>query len=235
MARLDDLEHVNRELEAFRAQAKEALKTFDELEKVVSEFSELKQACESIQKSASEKVGILDRYTTEVKQTWSVLENETRTTLKRLNNAEAELCQRFDKLQQDTEQRWTKIQEDILGIQNDLQTANHNLRTELLRKAHDLHGESEQRFSEVNKRLDEQASRHEEAIQGLEAHIGEVHDALVADLETSRQEYRESFGKFELRLTALESRIMVMQRHIFWMTIAQVVLVIVLIILFLFL
>jgi len=38
MARLDDLEHVNRELEAFRAQAKEALKTFDELEKVVSEF-----------------------------------------------------------------------------------------------------------------------------------------------------------------------------------------------------
>ena len=72
MARLDDLEHVNRELEAFRAQAKEALKTFDELEKVVSEFSELKQACESIQKSASEKVGILDRYTAEVKQTWSI-------------------------------------------------------------------------------------------------------------------------------------------------------------------
>jgi len=56
MPRLNDLEVVDHELKDFRSRALDTLKALDEFEKLVSEYSELKQAYEAIQKNAAERV-----------------------------------------------------------------------------------------------------------------------------------------------------------------------------------
>jgi len=167
MPRLNDLEVVDHELKDFRSRALDTLKALDEFEKLVSEYSELKQAYEAIQKNAAERVEDLDRHIGGIDQAWSVLETDTRNALEQLNYAKLELSQEFDKLQKDHDTRWTKSQEEFIRVQNDMHTAHQNMRNEVLRTVNDLHGDTEKRFGEFNKNFDSMATRQAESIQRL--------------------------------------------------------------------
>jgi len=234
MARLDDLEQVDHELEVFRAHAHDTLKLLEELEKLIHEFSELKQVYESIQKSALEKIDNMDRHIAKVEKSWSALETDTCTTLERLKNSELKLSERLEQLQTDHDTRWAKVQDEIMVVQDGLQIAQRNLRTELLRTVNDLRGESEQRFLEFNKFLDQLSLRHIDEIRVLNEHIERSHNTIVAELEASSCDYKECYNKFDLKLTTFESQIVKQKMRIFWLTLIQMF-VIGIVVLFIFL
>ena len=220
MPRLNDLEVVDHELKDFRSRALDTLKALDEFEKLVSEYSELKQAYEAIQKNAAERIEDLDRHIGGIDQTWSVLETDTLNALEQINNAKLEHNQKFDKLQKDHDKRWTRSQEEFIRVQNDIQMAHQNLRNELLRSVNDLHGDSEQRFAEFNKNFDRLAARQAESIQHLRDQIGDIADSLVG-LETSLMDHKNCIDNYKLKLDIMDGRIDKLSRRLILVTLLQ--------------
>ena len=221
MPRLNDLEVVDHELKDFRARALDTLKALNEFEKLVSEYSELKQAYEAVQKNAAERVEDLDRHIGGIDLAWSVLETDTLNALEQLNNAKHELSQKFDKLQKDHDKRWTKSQEEFIRVQSDMQTAHQNLRNELLRSVNDLHGDSEQRFAEFNKNFDSLAARQAESIQHLRDQIGDLADSLTGGLETSLMEHKKCLDNYKFKLDIMDGRIDNLSRRLILVTLLQ--------------
>lgn len=198
MARLDELEQVDKELKTFRDQAAAALKALNELERLVSEFSELRRESESNLKRASERAEGLERYTAELRETWSTLEADTRATLEKLKDIEAEVRKRFDELQQSIDRVWTETQEDNLKVQNDLLAAQQHLRAELEQTIKALREESGQHFSEVDGRLDRHSSRIDEIQQESEQRWTKQQDDLIKvqnDLLAAQRNIRSELGR----------------------------------------
>ncbi len=159
MARLDDMEQINLELDAFRARLQDTFTKLDQLADLILELSKLKEDLESKLQNASGSQDKLDQFTTEVEGKWSVLEQETRKILEQLKDASKELHESFDRLQQGNEERWTKIQEDLTKAQNGLQTTLDLLKKNVEQGLNDLEIESNDRYKEINHNLETHSSQ----------------------------------------------------------------------------
>jgi chromosome segregation ATPase len=132
----------------------------------------------------------------------------------------------FNEFRQENDQRFTETQEEIAKAQDDLQTADRNLRTELTRMINDLHGESEGRFSEINQILDKQAHKLDKNVHGLEVRIDETHDALKAEIDVSRQESKDLINRIVFKIENLGVRNNRLQKWLILVTLFQIILAI---------
>ncbi len=197
MSSSDDLkQHVNRELETFHRDAQKALETFDEFEKIVSEINDIKQAYEANLKDASERAKGLDHYIENAKTKLFLLERDMVATLDRLKNIEAECCQQM-----------VKIQEEMNKLQEGLQDLHSSVNDKIDQNMGALQEMIEQRFSGIDENLKNQAINHSKEIQSLDSKLNSVQHTLISDLESSRNEYRESFTKIDQNMGALQEMI----------------------------
>jgi chromosome segregation ATPase len=210
MARLDDMEQINLELDAFRARLQDTFTKLDQLADLILELSKLKEDLESKLQNASGSEDKLDQFTTEVESKWSVLEQETRKILEQLKDVGNELHGSFDKLKQENDQRWTKIQEDLTKAQNGLQIALDLLKKGVEQSLNDLEIESDNRYEEINHNLDAHSSQLDEFKQENDQRWTKIQEDLTKaqnDLMIADRNLRIELGRMINELgTASEGR-----------------------------
>jgi chromosome segregation ATPase len=197
MTQLGDIEHVERELEAFRARTQDTLKSFDRLTELISEFAQTKQAYEAEVENAAQITDMLKDNFNDIDQNWLQLKSEVDEALKQLKGAEVEwdrrwnqyeeenkkahedimaswqefrtrLKQKIAEMQNSSEQRWTSLEEGLAKTKNGLIAANRNQQTQLEQMIIDLRGDSELHLAEVNRGFDVQDARLDDIQTTLE-------------------------------------------------------------------
>jgi len=148
MAQVDDIDQVDRELEAFRARAQDALKSFDRLTELISEFTKTRQAYEAEVGNAAEMADLLKDRLNEIDQNWVQLKSEVDEARELLSRSEVE-----------REGRWVQYNKDNKKAQEELEASWQEVQTQLGQIITDLQNDCNQHFAEVNQNLDLQASR----------------------------------------------------------------------------
>jgi chromosome segregation ATPase len=148
MAQVDDIEQVDRELEAFRARAQDALKSFDRLTELISEFTKTRQAYEAEVGNAAEMADLLKNRLNEIDQNWQQLKSEVDEARELLSRSEVE-----------REGRWVQYNKDNKKAQEELEASWQEVQTQLGQVITDLQNDCNQHFAEVNQNLDLQATR----------------------------------------------------------------------------
>jgi len=145
---VDDIEQVDRELEAFRARAQDALKSFDRLTELISEFTKTRQAYEDEVGNAAEMADLLKDRLNEIDQNWEQLKSEVDEARELLSRSEVE-----------REGRWVQYNKDNKKAQEELEASWQEVQTQLGQVITDLQNDCNQHFAEVNQNLDLQATR----------------------------------------------------------------------------
>jgi hypothetical protein len=148
MAQLEDIEQIDRELEAFRARAQDTLKSFDRLEELISEFTKISQAYEAEVGNAAEITDLLKDRSNEIDQNWLQLKSKVDEVLELLNRSEIE-----------REGRWVQYTKENKRAQEELRTSWQEFQAQLKQKVTDQQSDIKQRFAGVNRDLDLHATR----------------------------------------------------------------------------
>lgn len=198
MARIDDLEQVNFELEDFRARSQETLKTLDQLADFILEFSKLKKDFESKLRGASESLDKLDQYTIEVESRWSILEPETRKILEQLKYTRNDIHKSFNDLKQETDQHGKKLQEDTDKAKVELHAALDNVESKLDQSLEYFQDKSENRYTEINQNLDNHRSRLEEFEKETDQRWMKLQEDITnaqSDFQIANRNLRNELGR----------------------------------------
>lgn len=198
MARLDDLEQLNLEMESFRTRSQETLKIFDKLAEFIPELSRLKKDFDSELKNASGSLDKLGQYIIEVENKWTALEPEARNILAQLKDSENKLRTNFDELKQEADQRWTLFQEDSEKTKRELHTAIDNLESNVDKNLTDFQKKSDDRYSEINQNLDAHSSRLDELKQEADQRWTQIQEDLTKaqnDLQKADRNLRVELGR----------------------------------------
>ncbi|MCJ7760367.1 hypothetical protein MUP59_04405 [Candidatus Bathyarchaeota archaeon] len=204
MAQVDDIDQVDRELEAFRARAQDALKSFDRLTELISEFTKTRQAYEAEVGNAAEMADLLKDRLNEIDQNWVQLKSEVDEARELLSRSEVE-----------REGRWVQYNKDNKKAQEELEASWQEVQTQLGQIITDLQNDCNQHFAEVNQNLDLQASRlddiqnaFEQRWTALEEDIAKTRkDLIAADRNLQNQLDRmvtDLRGESEKRFTKLQ-------------------------------
>jgi hypothetical protein len=172
MAQVDDIEQVERELEAFRARAQDTLKSFDLLTELISEITKTSQAYEAEVGNAAEIADLLNNKLNEIDQNWLRLKSEVDEARELLSRSEIE-----------REGRWVQYNKDNKKAQEELEASWQEVQNQLGQTVIDMQNDSNQHFAEVNRDLDLQTSRLDEIQQRwttLDEDLAKTKNALIA-------------------------------------------------------
>ena len=172
MAQVDDIEQVERELEAFRARAQDTLKSFDRLTELISEFTKISQAYEAEVGNAAEIADLLKDRLNEIDQNWVQLKSEVDEARGLLSRSEVE-----------REGRWVQYNKENKKAQDEIEASWQEVQNQLGQTVIDMQNDSNQHFAEVNRDLDLQTSRLDEIQQRwttLDEDLDKTKTALIA-------------------------------------------------------
>jgi hypothetical protein len=204
MAQADDIEQVERELEAFRARAQDTLKGFDRLTELISEFTKIRQAYEAEVGNAAEIADLLKDRLNEIDQNWVQLKSEVDEARGLLSRSEVE-----------REGRWVQYNKDNKKAQEELEASWQEVQTQLGQIITDLQNDCNQHFAEMNQNLDLQAARlddiqnaFEQRWTVLEEDHAKTKNALLAADRNQRTQLEQMLtdlrGDSEKRFTKLQ-------------------------------
>jgi hypothetical protein len=168
MTQLGDIDHVERELEAFRARTQDALKSFDRLEELISEFTENEQAYEREVASAAEIADLLKDKLKEIDQNWLHLKSEIDAALEHVNRSEIE-----------RERRWVQYNKDNKKAQDELRASWQEFQAQLKQMVADLKSDSELHLLEAIQGFDSQAARLDDLQNAFEQRSAMLDEGLT--------------------------------------------------------
>jgi chromosome segregation ATPase len=168
MTQLGDIDHVERELEAFRARTQDALKSFDRLEELISEFTENEQAYEREVASAAEIADLLKDKLKEIDQNWLHLKSEIDAALEHVNRSEIE-----------RERRWVQYNKNNKKAQDELRASWQEFQAQLKQMVADLKSDSELHLLEAIQGFDSQAARLDDLQNAFEQRSAMLDEGLT--------------------------------------------------------
>jgi chromosome segregation ATPase len=205
MAQLDYIEQVDRELEAFRARSQDALKGFDQLEELISQFSRTKGDYEAEVVNAAEIAELFREKLNEIEQSWLQLKSEVDKVLELLNRSEIE-----------KEGRWVKYEKDNKKAYEEFIASWQAFQAQLEQRLTELQSAFELQLAELIQKYDSLASRLDDDLAEIERlkELEQVLDSLASRLDDLQNTFEQRFKMLDEVLTKIKNGLISADRNL---------------------
>lgn len=200
---LDDIASMEQEFASFRANLQSFQQVLDRLTVIQSRFQDLESRNQQLEGVVEAAHSVLTRITT-----------DAAATEERIAQAQNGFAERFTTLRQDNQDQWNEFHERIVTSENNLYTAQRNLRTELGSQVNSLKGEVEQRLETLRTDWDLTNNKLVSRVDSVETNLGGALQSVAEQIAQLQSDTDQRLATVNEQYAALEALLATLDNHV---------------------